>query len=73
MTTGRPATAREVSVLRQLFDEQREIFAADRDGAAKLLTVGDAKADPSLDPVDLAAATVLAQAILNHDEALMRR
>ena len=35
--------------------------------------MGEAKNDPSLDPIDLAAGTVLAEAILNHDEAVMRR
>ena len=39
----------------------------------KLLKVGEAKNDDSLDRVDLAAGTVLAQTLLNHDEAVMRR
>jgi len=73
LVTGRVPADRERPLLRRLFDEQREIFAADRAAAAKLLAVGEAKPDPSLDPVDLAAGTVFVQAILNHDAAVMRR
>ena len=71
--TGRKARERELAVLLQILKEQREIFAADPGAAKKLLSVGDAKNDPSLDPLELAASTALAQVLLNHDEVLMRR
>ena len=71
--TSRRAEPKELAILRQLFREQREVFAADQQAAAKLLAVGEAPNDPTLSPVDLAAGTVLAQALLNHDEAVMRR
>jgi len=71
--TGRRASARELVILIRLFDEQRSLFAADQQTAAKLLVVGEATNDPALSLVDLAAGTVLAKAILNHDEAVMRR
>jgi hypothetical protein len=70
---GRWPSSKETSVLKQLFLEQRQIFAADQQAAAKLLTIGDAVNDPGVSPADLAAGTVLAEAILNHDEAVMRR
>ncbi len=73
LITDRAPTSRELEILRQLFNEQREIFAGDPTSAAKLLNVGEAKNDAELDPVDLAAGTVLAEAILNHDDAIMRR
>ena len=41
--------------------------------ATRLLSVGEAKNDPSLDRSDVAAGAVLAEALLNHDEAVMRR
>ena len=47
--------------------------AAAPDEAAKLLQVGEAEVDVSLPPVQLAAATVVASTLLNHDEAIMRR
>jgi hypothetical protein len=71
--TGRPATAKETAVLVRLLAEQKELFRADRPAAKKLLAVGDAKCDPGLDSAELAAAAVLALAVLNHDEAVLRR
>jgi hypothetical protein len=71
--TSRAATTRELAILTRLFEEQRALFLRGEEAALKLVAVGEAKADPSLAPADAAAATVLAQAILNHDDALMRR
>ena len=71
--TSRRPTPKELAVLTQLFQEQREMFAGDQQAAAKLLAVGEEPNDPSLSPVDLASGTVLAEALLNHDEAVMRR
>ncbi|WP_435007851.1 DUF1553 domain-containing protein [Tundrisphaera lichenicola] len=70
---GRSPSPREALVLAGLVDEQRSIFEGDRESAGKLLSVGDSKPDPALNPVDLAAVTVLAEAILNHDGAVNRR
>ena len=71
--TSRAPSRVETQVLAKLFAEQHELFAADPDAAKKLLSVGDLHNDPALDATDLAAGTVLALAILNHDEAAMRR
>ncbi|MBX3398046.1 MAG: DUF1553 domain-containing protein [Gemmataceae bacterium] len=71
--TGRVANEREAAVLKSLYDEQRAEYANDKAAAAKLLAVGETKAAPKLDPVELAAATQLALAILNHDAAVNRR
>jgi len=73
LLTSRRPTPKELAVLKQLFREQRELFAHDQQAAAKLLAVGEEPNDPSLPPVDLAAGTILAEALLNHDEAVMRR
>ena len=70
---GRPPTDKESAILVQLLIEQRELFTANRAEATKLLAVGEAKNDAQLDPVELAAATVLAEALLNLDESVMRR
>jgi len=72
-TTNRKPTAREIPVLKQLLAEQRATFSADTNAAVQLLKVGEAKNNPALDSVELAAGTVLAQALLNHDGAVMRR
>ena len=70
---GRQPTDRETRILKSLLHEQRDLFKADPAQAQKLLTVGEAKHDSSVDAVELAAGTVLAEAILNLDEAIMRR
>ena len=70
---GRMPTDRETTVLGRLLTEQRSLFQADRESAVKLVTIGDSKPDPALDPVELASWTVLAQTLLNHDSATYRR
>ncbi|HET6575852.1 MAG TPA: DUF1553 domain-containing protein [Fimbriiglobus sp.] len=71
--TSRSPTAKETAILVQLFDEQKDLFAANPKDAAKLLAVGESKSDPKLDKAELAAAATLALAVLNHDEAVNRR
>jgi hypothetical protein len=56
-----------------MVEEQRELFASDASAAEKVLKVGESKSDPALDKTELATATVLANALLNHDEFVMRR
>ncbi len=73
LVCGRAVSARELDVLKRLYAEQRDIYAADPQAADKLLATGEAKGDSSLSAPDLAASTVLAEALLNSDEAIMRR
>ena len=53
-------------------DLLRKQFAADKDAAAKLLTVGESKRDEKLDATEHAAMTGLCQLILNLDEAISK-
>ena len=71
--TGRQANDRELAILRRLFTEQHDLFTRDPVAADRLLSVGEKPNDKTLDPVDLAAGTVLAVALFNHDAAIMRR
>ncbi|WP_406694111.1 DUF1553 domain-containing protein [Singulisphaera sp. Ch08] len=73
LITGRQPVGREIAVLEQLLVEQRAIFGSDPKAAEALLAVGESKSDPAINPVELAAGTVLAEAILNHDAAVLRR
>jgi hypothetical protein len=73
LVTGRKPTDRERAVLVQLLAEQKAIFEADPEAAKKLLAVGEKKADATLPTADLAAATVLANVLFSHDEAVTRR
>ncbi len=70
---GRLPSTKEQTILQQLFTEQRTLFAANRQAVAKLLVVGEAPNDVALPSADLAAGTVLALALFNHDEAVSRR
>ncbi|HUR56648.1 MAG TPA: DUF1553 domain-containing protein [Opitutaceae bacterium] len=70
---SRTATKDEIAILGLLFAGQHEIFSADADAAEKLLKSGEAQSDASLPAADRAAATIVAQALFNFDEALMRR
>jgi hypothetical protein len=69
----RAASDREWAILAKLYDEEATFFGSDPKAAEKLLSVGDGRADASLKPTDLAAATSVALTVLNHDAAVMRR
>jgi hypothetical protein len=73
LVTSRHPSKDEINVLEQLFKEQHELFASDQQSASKLLAEGETSNSLALSPVELAAGTVLAEALLNHDEAIMRR
>jgi hypothetical protein len=71
--TSRAPTPREVVSIEGALLEQEKIFAQDPEAAAKLLSIGEAPADATLPAARLAAATMVASALLNHDETVMRR
>jgi hypothetical protein len=73
LLTSRRPTAKELAVLRRLYEEQLESFRSDENGAIALTRVGEAKPDLALNQAELAAATALAEAILNFDEAVTKR
>ncbi|MDB6139876.1 MAG: Planctomycete cytochrome [Verrucomicrobiaceae bacterium] len=70
---SRPADAREVQIVIQLYEEQLAHFQSAPAEAAELLKTGNAKRDPSIPAPEAAAATVLAQALLNHDACVVKR
>ncbi len=71
--TSRRATDAELAVLGELWNKQRDYFAADDQRTKTYLSVGDAPADASIDPVRLAATTVVIATLMNYDEAVMKR
>jgi hypothetical protein len=73
LLTSRSPSAKELAILRRLYNEQLDSFRADEDGAAALLKVGESKSDPALNKSELAATTALASALLNFDEAIQKR
>jgi hypothetical protein len=73
LLTGRPPTARELRVLQNLRDEQLAHFRTNPGSAETMLQVGEAGFDPKLDRTELAAATAVAIAVMNFDEAVFKR
>jgi hypothetical protein len=70
---GRAPVTAELALLARLYEQQRALFARDPDAAAKLLRIGEQPPDPALPPVEVAAATVVAQTVLNLDATLWKR
>ncbi len=66
--TSRTPDGEELRILSAAFDEQRSYFAGDPEGAKAYLAIGEKPMPEGADPVQLAAATALAQAIMNHEE-----
>jgi hypothetical protein len=73
LVTSRAPNEREVATLVAALREQEEVFAGDARAAEKLLAAGDARVEAAASPSRLAAATMIASLLLNHDEAVMRR
>ena len=63
----------ERQLLNGLLQRQRERFRKSSAEARALLSIGESPIDSSLDPLELAAWTVVAQAVLNLDEAITLR
>jgi hypothetical protein len=70
---GRRPEAEERALLEKLYHEERRIFDADLDAARRSLRVGERPPDASLPPADAAATAVLASALMNLDEFVMKR
>ncbi len=70
---GRAPDARETQILTQLYDEQLAHFKAAPTEAEQLLKTGNAKHETSIPAPEAAAATMLAQALLNHDACVVKR
>jgi Protein of unknown function (DUF1553)/Protein of unknown function (DUF1549)/Planctomycete cytochrome C/Concanavalin A-like lectin/glucanases superfamily len=70
LATARTPDPEERSVLLDSLQEFRSSYRMDRPQAGKLLAIGETKADPKLDPRELAAWTTVASMILNLDETI---
>lgn len=62
----------ELQQLSKTFDGFAQRFASDREGALQLINFGQSQATPTFEPTELAAYTLLANLILNLDEAVTR-
>jgi len=69
---SRAPTEAEAGILLRALNRQLEDFRKNPDVARKLLAVGEAKADATLDVAELAAYAAVCRLILNLDEAVTR-
>jgi hypothetical protein len=70
--TSRMPSPQEAQVLRALLRLQLAHYRRDKKAAIDLLSVGESKFDVKLDATELAAWTILANAILNLDETITK-
>ncbi len=70
---SRKPDAREIEILTQLYKEQRAWFETHSAEADQLIRIGQKPRDESIATIDSASATALAQALLNHDECVVKR
>ena len=73
LLTSRLPDDEEVELLAGLYEEELSAFEADRGSALDLLSVGEYPRDERFDPAQLAALTVVANTMMNFDEAVIKR
>ena len=71
--TSREPSDRETALLRRLHDEQLAVFEKDAKAAAAFLSVGESRPAKGLAKPRVAAAGVLAKALMNFDESVVKR
>jgi hypothetical protein len=70
---SREPDGREREILTQLYREQLDYYRAKPDEATALLKTGNTKPSQDAPAPELAAATILAQTLLNHDASVVKR
>ncbi len=70
--TGRHPDARETAIIREALAKHLAAYQAKPEEAQKAVTYGESKPDEKLDPVELAAWTMIANLVLNLDEAVTK-
>jgi len=71
--TGRHGRENELSVLKDLYKNQRNYFQNNEDRVESYLKVGDSGTDESQDKRHLAALTVVVSTLMNFDQSMMKR
>jgi hypothetical protein len=69
---ARTPDAGEIDILKTGLEKRLAKYKTDVDAARKLLSQGDRKPDPKIDPAELAAYTMTASVIMNLDETVTR-
>ncbi|MDU0352868.1 DUF1553 domain-containing protein [Paraglaciecola aquimarina] len=69
---GRSPDEPMLASLRQSYDNLHKLYLSNEGAAQELLSVGESKVDPALDPIELATWTMLANQVFNLDEFITR-
>jgi hypothetical protein len=72
LLTSRLPDGQELTELRSALNDLTSHYGKEPEAAKQLITTGETKPDPRLHPGELAAWTMIANAILNLDEAITR-
>ncbi|NND05084.1 MAG: DUF1553 domain-containing protein, partial [Saprospiraceae bacterium] len=70
---GRSPRSEELESMQKLYQASRQAYRNNLSDAHQLLSTGEFPVDESLDPIDLAAHTMVASTIINFDEFVMKR
>jgi Protein of unknown function (DUF1553) len=70
--TGRKPQEEELTILKNLYEEEFKIFEKDRKKAKDWLSVGEHPVDKSLDKTELATCAFIASTIMNFDEFVIK-
>ena len=66
----RPLTSREMNIVNNALKESRAVYEKDSEAAKKLISVGEWKSNDKVPATQLAAMTMIANELMNLDEAL---
>ena len=70
---GRKAKEREVELMTDLYEEEKQAFMKDVSRASEILEVGSYYVEEDLDKIEVASHMILASTIMNYDEFVMKR
>ena len=62
----------EVNELMSVYADHLQHYQANHEAAGQLIAIGESKADENLDPVELAAWTMVGNLVLNLDEVISK-
>ncbi|HUF62985.1 MAG TPA: PSD1 and planctomycete cytochrome C domain-containing protein [Verrucomicrobiales bacterium] len=72
LAVARPPAPGELAILEEIFQSHLAKYQGDKSAAEKLAGIGESKRNESLDPVELAAYTLVCNLILNLDEVVTK-
>jgi hypothetical protein len=72
LATDRDPSPNELAILDGFYKKQFTRYQSDKASAEKLISTGESKFDPKLEPAELAAWTLVTSTILNMDETITK-